>query len=579
MNNIRTILRHNFSLEKKYIIWYALIFVISQIGFIQIPRFLGDMVNIIETKGSYNELRVLFWTACWFVFVFDSLDNIVGAIRVKVYELLLIKKRIIYREQIERKDYSLITDIWSGKLMQKFNQWITAEVDIFHSVLRICIITTVRGLRVLWIFWIYAPVMLFPLLIGAITAIVVWVYFWKKTDTTTQITDDIAEDNSKYNVRFFQEFGLIKINNKFAYENTLLHNLLAQLPKLELKKYIYGEIPYKLMYYLIQVGEFFLYLYLGNMVIWGTYAFGDLVMLAAYIRMLWRPIDSFMQNYNQIQRNISKYISLQEFLATPNTITDGDAAYIYETWAITLANVTFWYTPEKIILQNFTHHFLPGKTTALVGHSGSGKSTIIKLILKLYSVQQWTIYVDNQDINSLHIPTLYDHIGYLTQEPWIFDGTIRENLLYAIVWPVPEDSETQIRKALEMAQIDELVRWLPLWLDTELGEKWIKLSWGERQRLAMARVFLKNPEILIFDEPTSALDSIAEHAITDIMKSLFANRTVVVIAHRLQTVMHADEIIVLDHGRIAESGTHATLIAQWWIYAHLVDLQRGVVRE
>ena len=276
------------------------------------------------------------------------------------------------------------------------------------------------------------------------------------------------------------------------------------------------------------------------------------------------------------------------------------------------------------------------KTTALVGHSWSGKSTIIKLLLRLHDIDDGNIYIDNQNIHDIDISTLYDHIWYLTQEPAIFDWTIRENLMYGLADTfdikssenselpdisknsnIHKDSKSDhasniyinqnnsltsqksvpnisnpsnpseyslkldeiLRNGLKLAKADELVAWLKDGLDTEIWEKWIKLSGGEKQRIAIARIFVKNPQILILDEPTSALDSISEHAITQAIQILMYGKTVVIIAHRLQTVMHADNIYVMQAGKIIESWTHDYLINQSWTYRELVDLQSGLIKE
>jgi len=222
------------------------------------------------------------------------------------------------------------------------------------------------------------------------------------------------------------------------------------------------------------------------------------------------------------------------------------------------------------------------QTTALVWRSGVGKSTMIKMILWLIAPTHGTITIDDQRLYNpdgsqlLLFSSLYDHVGYVAQDGWLFDGTVKENLVYGVHDRMSDDD---LWGALEKAQLADRIRQTPEGLDTQIGERWIKLSGWEKQRLALARLFLRNPSIIILDEPTAALDSESESLITDQIKSYFANKTVIVIAHRLQTVMHADQIVVMEQGTIVEIGKHDALIAQWWSYAWLVDLQHGRIGE
>jgi ABC-type multidrug transport system fused ATPase/permease subunit len=223
------------------------------------------------------------------------------------------------------------------------------------------------------------------------------------------------------------------------------------------------------------------------------------------------------------------------------------------------------------ILKNFNLTVKGGEKIALVGKSGSGKTTIAKLVSGYMNPTSGTVLVDGQDLSEVSLKSYYKYIGYLTQEPMVFDGSIRENLLYAVSGPVPDE---EIWEALRKANC-EFIDKMDNKLETQIGEKGIRLSGGERQRLAIAKLFLKNPEIIILDEPTSALDSFSEDLITKALNELFKGRTVIIIAHRLQTVKKADRILVIENGEIVEEGKHDELILKNSHYAQMLELQTG----
>lgn len=286
------------------------------------------------------------------------------------------------------------------------------------------------------------------------------------------------------------------------------------------------------------------------------------------------------------------------------------SSFIYRQWDISLRNISFMYDDVRVF-HDFSLSLQGGKKIAFVGMSGAGKSTLVKLIAWYLRPTGGDVYIDGQALWDIALQTYYKHVGYLTQEPMIFDGSILENMVYGItdsfdqegesishglldIWWDDEDvlSLTQqrmdehdpllqnIHRALRLAQC-AFVFDFPQWLHTQIGERWINLSGGQRQRLAIAKIFLKDPKIIILDEPTAALDSFSEQAISEAMHTLFTWRTVLIIAHRLQTVKEADEIILLGKTEndeisvILERGTHHELIAAWGMYADMLALQSG----
>lgn len=298
--------------------------------------------------------------------------------------------------------------------------------------------------------------------------------------------------------------------------------------------------------------------------------------------MLLNQIHQNVQELNNYVTSIHQELTYVDKLW--ETFDNSDEIRWYYGWKefimnrsdIKLDNVTYNYG-KGAVLESFSLAIEGGKKTAFVWISGSGKSTIVKLIAWYIYPQKGEILIDNQALpsmkndNYISLQSYYKHIGYLTQEPNIFDGTIHENLTYALDYD-PTDEE--LNSAIQASQC-QFIYEFPDGLKTEIGEKGIKLSWGQRQRLAIAKVMLKNPDIVILDEPTSALDSFSEEEVTKALNNLFEWRTVIIIAHRLQTVKKADRIIVLDHGKVVEEGNHDSLVKSGGVYAKMLELQSG----
>jgi len=238
--------------------------------------------------------------------------------------------------------------------------------------------------------------------------------------------------------------------------------------------------------------------------------------------------------------------------------------------AVRFENVSFSYDPARQILHEVSFEIPSGHTVAVVGASGSGKSTLSRLLFRFYDVDSGCISIDGQDIRSVTQSSLRAVIGIVPQDTVLFNDTIYYNIAYGL----PGATREEVIAAAQSAHIHHFVESLPQGYDTMVGERGLKLSGGEKQRVAIARAILKNPEILVFDEATSALDSKSEKAIQDELHSIAQNRTTLVIAHRLSTVVDAQQILVMDKGRIIERGTHRELLAQQGVYAQMWALQQ-----
>ena len=242
---------------------------------------------------------------------------------------------------------------------------------------------------------------------------------------------------------------------------------------------------------------------------------------------------------------------------------------------IVFSNVHFSYEPDRLILEDINFSLHSGRTVAIVGPSGAGESTVISLLLRLYDVTRGSILIDGTDIRRLDLGFLRRNIGLVTQDTYLFNGTVRENLLYA----KPEASEEELIRACKKANIHDFISKLPQQYETPVGNRGLMLSGGEKQRVSIARVLLKDPAVVVFDEATSSLDSIAEALIQEAIGPMIAQRTGIVIAHRLSTVLAADEILVMQEGRIVQRGRHAELLDQGGLYARLYETQFGGAEE
>jgi ABC-type transport system involved in Fe-S cluster assembly fused permease/ATPase subunit len=300
---------------------------------------------------------------------------------------------------------------------------------------------------------------------------------------------------------------------------------------------------------------------------------GDLVLVNSFMLQLYIPLNFLGVIYREIKQSLADMERLFGLLEQHREVADApDAKPLVTRGAqVAFSHVEFNYDPKRQILFDVDFTIPAGTTTAVVGHSGSGKSTLSRLLFRFYDVQQGAISIDGQDIRKVTQDSLRHAIGIVPQDTVLFNDTIEYNIAYGR----PGASREDIVAAARAASIHDFIESLPDGYATMVGERGLKLSGGEKQRVAIARTLLKNPAILIFDEATSALDSKSEQAIQAQLKEIAKQRTTLVIAHRLSTIADAHQILVLDHGRIVERGTHAQLIAQRGLYQQMWDRQQA----
>ena len=304
----------------------------------------------------------------------------------------------------------------------------------------------------------------------------------------------------------------------------------------------------------------------------GKNTVGDFVMINAMMIQLYQPLNFMGMVYREIKQAIIDIEKMFGVLGRHPEVKDipGARPLIVTSGAVRFDDVRFSYDPDRPILKGLSFEVPAGKTVAIVGPSGAGKSTISRLLFRLYDVSGGKILIDGQDIRNVTQASLRASIGMVPQDTVLFNDTIRYNIRYGR-W---DATDAEVEQAAQLAQIDAFIRMSPKGYETQVGERGLKLSGGEKQRVAIARTVLKAPPILLLDEATSALDSHTEQEIQDALERVSRNRTSLVIAHRLSTIVGADEIIVLDQGRIAERGTHTRLLASGGLYASMWNRQR-----
>uniref|UniRef100_A0A1B0CZW1 ATP-binding cassette sub-family B member 6 n=1 Tax=Phlebotomus papatasi TaxID=29031 RepID=A0A1B0CZW1_PHLPP len=285
---------------------------------------------------------------------------------------------------------------------------------------------------------------------------------------------------------------------------------------------------------------------------------GDYVLFASYIIQLYVPLNWFGTYYRAIQKNFVDMENMFDLMREDQEVIDAPGAgpMLIYNGGIDFSNVSFGYSPEKLVLDNVSFRVPPGKTMALVGPSGSGKSTIIRLLFRFYDVSSGAIVIDGQNIKTVKQASLRKAIGVVPQDTVLFNNTIRYNIQYGRV----DASDIDVITAARSADIHERILTFPDQYDTQVGERGLRLSGGEKQRVAIARTILKSPSIVLLDEATSALDTKTERNIQSALRKVCANRTTIIVAHRLSTIIHADEIVVLKDGVIVERGCHEDLL-------------------
>ena len=402
--------------------------------------------------------------------------------------------------------------------------------------------------------------------------------------TRWELTQDAQECNDEINGILNETLSvsgqlLVKLFGKEEYEFTRYKEANLRMIKLNIRESMAGRWFMVIIRTFSSVGPMLLYL-VGGIIMMkydSTLTVGDITVLVGLLGKMYGPVNSLLNIQVEWIRSMALFTRIFEYFDMPVEIKNKENAVTLKEvdGTVEFKDVDFSYNEERKILDDISFKLESGNSIAIVGPSGSGKSTLINLIPRLYDTCEGSVTFDGVDVRDLDLAFLRDHIGIVSQETYLFNGTIRDNLLYA----KPDATEEEIIEACKKANIYEFIQNQDQGLETMVGNRGLKLSGGEKQRLSIESVLLKDPTVFIFDEATASLDSISESKIQEAIDPIIHSRTSILIAHRLSTILAADEILVLKAGKIVERGVHADLVKAGGTYAELYETQFGKALE
>ena len=541
------------------------------------PIFYKEIIDILSSStGITNELSlnaigvlmIILWIKIASFIVYRLYDFWAIALEMNIQEWI----NNFFLQKLQYHSYKFFSENMSWSLISKFRKGVSAFEklsDIFSwqilpFITNVTIILIIIGVQNIWIsIWIFIVILIFTRL-----QYVLYKYihpYQEKANALDSEQGGLLSDLiiNNHTIKLFASEK--KEERKYA----KLNYDTAHARKIQYHKSIWIWGSSAAIWIILEIGI----MYLAIRMWWnGTISLGMIVLLQTYILRL---ID-FLWGIGQTLRHtfiaISEASEVLQIIDTPHEIQDKSSKKLkLQHGAISFNNVNFSYG-ENQIFHDLNFHIKPGERVALVGESGSGKTTITKLLFRLYDIQKGEILIDDQNIAEVTQESLRSSMSMIPQDPILFHRSIRENIAYG----KPNASDEEIIAAAKMARCHEFISHLKDGYETLVGERGIKLSWGERQRVAIARAILENKQIIVMDEATSALDSESEFLIQEAIEELMQNKTLLIIAHRLSTIMKMDKIIVMDQGKIVEKGSHKELLAKDnGIYKKLRNIQSG----
>ncbi|EKE27200.1 MAG: MDR-like protein ABC transporter [uncultured bacterium (gcode 4)] len=545
-----------------FINWFQRIFQIQILAFI---------VWAIQSKNLWV---FNFWLINFVII--QLIGFIVIYVSFHAFSISLAKIRFALSETYLAKflklDNNKIESLGSWRANSIISKWIDNWSLIITETFQDIFISITSMIYAFWVIYFTAWIKFFSIVIFLFSINFLWAFYFNNLwlqFRSKRKDEEVAFDRNFIKI-IMSKFEILQ-NNKFSHEANKLKNITWNILNLWWKEDDRWTMWIIWVNLIISLILFTIFIYIWKWVINWNFQLSYFVLIYWLVDILERHTRFITNNIREFW---IKIVHVDKLLETFENIKEiwwinNITPFLYSKWDIKINNLTFWYWDDNIF-NDLLLELIWWKKTAIVWDSWSWKTTLMKLIAWYLHPKSGEIIIDNQNIQNINLISYYKHIWYLTQDPSVFDWTVLENLTYALDRePTKEELEFTIKNSK-----CEFIYELPNWFETEIWERWVKLSWGQKQRLAIAKIMIKNPNIILLDEPTSALDSISEQVVSEALHNLFKWRTVIVIAHRLQTVKEADDIIVLKSWKILERWSHEQLSQiENWEYKKMLDLQ------
>jgi ATP-binding cassette, subfamily B, bacterial len=572
----RRVIRYFFPYWRRGLLVFGLVLVGAVLGLVPAVVTKAILDYVSAPSGHFSRLALLIGAGVGASAVGGLLNVAQSYLEATISEGIMFTLRGQIFERLVGQSVGFFTETRTGEVMSRINNDVTGIEDVVSSTVfgmtydAIIVPTTLAYM--FFLNWRLA--LLIPLLIGPLIILPAR-YSGRKTFGARKQTQEQLGQISAYLQEVLGISGilLMKAFVRHRDERARFRRMNDELRQLEIREAMIGRWFYMIMETLQVVAPALLWLYGGYLVLHHQATIGTIVAFVVVLMgRLTNATTDLASLHVSVTGSLALFQRLFDLLDTPIAVANAPGAQTLTTCQgrVAFEGVTFAYRPgERPAVEDLWFEAKPGQLVALVGPTGAGKSTVTYLLSRSYDPQKGRVMVDGQDIRRFTLDSLSSHIGIVFQDTYLFHASIAENLRYA----KPAASSRELEAAARAAYLHDFITSLPDGYDTIVGERGYRLSGGEKQRLAIARVILKNARILILDEATSHLDTVSEHLIQVALRPVLADRTSLVIAHRLSTILTADLILVLDQGRLVEQGTHAELVKQNGIYAGLYQRQ------